>query len=585
MSEYLSRPWTKAYDAGIGASLEPYPAVTLHLQLEQTAVRHAEKVACITSGRIPVAGRLGSQLSWSQINSAAGELAAALAELGVRKGDAVALILPNCVQFIVAFYAILKAGGVVAAINPTYPPDRMVHQVNDCGARHLICLTPFYAGFKRIQSQTKVERVVATRIREYLPPLAGWLFALLREKKSGHHIASLDAGDLWFQDLLARGKGLSFQPPSVDAAHDIAIYQYTGGTTGVAKGAMATHRALVANTHAMQRWLGDERLADERLLGAIPFFHVYGMVAVLAFAASSGGCIILVPNARDIDDLVDNIVAWRPTVFLGVPALFNAVSLNPRVSSRAVDLSCLKACFSGSAPLAPSVKLRFEELSGAPLREGFGMSETPTATHGNPMGQPGKDQSIGVPFPDVECRIVSLLDERTDLPQGEAGELIMRGPNMMLGYLNLPAETDIALRDMQDGGPPWLFTGDIAHMDADGYFYIVDRKKDMALIGGFNVYPTTVEKVLASHPAVGEVGVTRMPHPQREGEEALLAGIVLRAGQSVTPAELVQFQAERLAPYEVARRFAFLSELPKTAVGKTLRRELLAAARQNIVSV
>ncbi|MEY3151370.1 MAG: long-chain fatty-acid-CoA ligase, partial [Chloroflexota bacterium] len=192
------------------------------------------------------------------------------------------------------------------------------------------------------------------------------------------------------------------------------------------------------------------------------------------------------------------------------------------------------------------------------MREGFGMSETPTATHGNPMGQPGKDQSIGVPFPDVECRIVSLLDERTDLPQGEAGELIMRGPNMMLGYLNLPAETDIALRDMQDGGPPWLFTGDIAHMDADGYFYIVDRKKDMALIGGFNVYPTTVEKVLASHPAVGEVGVTRMPHPQREGEEALLAGIVLRAGQSVTPAELVQFQAERLAPYEVARRFAFL---------------------------
>lgn len=585
MADTLSRPWIKVYDAGLGASLEPYPPECLHVQLEQTAIKHADRVACITSGRIPVAGRLGAELTWSQINSASGQLAAALAELGVRKGDAVALILPNCVQFMVAFYAILKAGGVVAAINPTYPPDRMVHQVNDCGARVLICLTPFYSGFKQIQAQTKVERVIATRIREYLPPAAGMLFRLVREKKSGHYLGSLFAGDLWFQDLLRHGKGLAFHPPTMDAARDVAIYQYTGGTTGVAKGAMATHRALVANTHAMQRWLGAAHLADERLLGAIPFFHVYGMVAVLAFAASSGGCIILVPNARDIPDVVDNIAAWRPTVFCGVPALFNAISLNPRVSSREVGLGCFKACFSGSAPLAPSVKLRFEELSCAPLREGFGMSETPTATHGNPMGRPGKDQSIGVPFPDIECRIVSLDDERTELGVGAVGEMIIRGPNMMLGYLNLPDETAIALRDMRDGGPPWLFTGDIARMDAEGFFYIVDRKKDMALIGGFNVYPTTVEKVLASHPAVGEAGVTRMPHPEQDGAEVLLAAIVLRAGQSATPAELVQFQAGHLAPYEIARRFAFLSELPKTAIGKTLRRELLTAAQQNIVTV
>ena len=415
-----------------------------------------------------------------------------------------------------------------------------------------------------------------TNIKEYLPPLARFLFTIAREKKDGHAIEKRPE-DHWLQDLLTRYAG---QKPTIDVKpDDRALFQYTGGTTGVAKAAVSTHRALVADTLQCRAWLSADISSqphEERFLAAIPLFHVFGMVAVMTFAVSMASALIMVPNPRDMDDVLDNIHMYKPTLFMGVPSMYNAINNHPRVLKGEVNLKSIRACISGAAPLPPTTKQKFEELSGGKLLEGFGMSEMPTATHANPLMGENRTGSIGLPFPDVECRIVSLEDGETDLPVGDVGELALRGPQMMIGYHNMPTETANALREGPDGRQ-WFFTGDIARMDEDGYFYIVDRKKDMALIGGFNVYPRNVEDVLMRHPAVLEVGVAAIPHPdpQKEGQEALKAWVVLKPGATVTPQELMDFASQDLARYEIPSRYEFVAELPKTIVGKILRRELV----------
>jgi len=302
-------------------------------------------------------------------------------------------------------------------------------------------------------------------------------------------------------------------------------------------------------------------------------FHVFGMVAVLSEAIYLGSKIVLVPNPRDIDDVLGVIDKFKPTLFHGVPALYNALNNHPDVLSGKISLRSIRACLSGSAPLPPSTKAEFERLSGGILLEGFGMSEAPTATHVNPLHGENRTGSIGIPIPDTDVRIVSLDDGVTDVPAGEIGELIITGPQLMKGYYKMPTETNNTLRELD--GKLWLFTGDIARMDDDGYFYIVDRKKDMALIGGFNVYPNNVEKIIKDHPAVLEVGVAAVPHPEKIGQEALKAWVVLQPDKTATEAELIAHCETYLAPYEVPRRVAFIKELPKTVVGKTLRRELI----------
>jgi long-chain acyl-CoA synthetase len=510
-------------------------------------------------------------MSYGTLNDLADALAVALGDLGLKKGDRVALILPNCTQFVLAFYATLKAGGVVVAVNPTFPPAKMAEQIVDSGATFAITLTLFYENVKKIQAQTKVQQVIATGIKEYLPPSARALFTLAKEKKEGHRIAKRPE-DHWLQDLLARYAG---RRPDVDVqGDDTAIFQYTGGTTGIPKAAMSTHSALAANTVQCQAWLAREGV-QESFLAAIPLFHVFGMVAVMSFAVSLGAAMIMVPNPRDITDVVQKIDRYRPTLFMGVPALYNAINRHPGIVAGKYDLSSIYACVSGSAPLPPATKRRFEELSGGVLLEGFGMSEAPTASHVNPVRGENRTGSIGLPLPDMEMRIVDLDEGVADVPVGEVGELIMRGPQLMRGYYGMPTETANALRRDADG-KLWLYTGDIARMDEDGYFYIVDRKKDMALIGGFNVYPRLVEDVLMEHPAVQEVGVAAIPHPDPEkvGQEALKAWVVVKQGQTVTDKELIAFASEKLARYEVPTRFAFVDELPRTTVGKILRREL-----------
>jgi len=572
MVTYADRPWIKNYDKPVKPSLN-YPDICLHDFLKQSAKRVPNSVALVTSAHLPVVGRLDKSVTYAELDRASDALAAALIEMGLKKGDRVAIVMPNTVAFCISFYAILKAGGVVAATNPTYPDDKMAYQINDCDAEIVICLSLFYDQVKRVQSKTKVKKVIVANVKEYLPSLAKLLFTIAKEKKDGHFIAALKDGDVWFKDVLAQYAG---QKSTIDIKpSDLCLFQYTGGTTGVSKAAVATHSALVANVLQQDAFLSVEGIPGEQeiMMGAIPMFHVFGMVAVLSTGIMKGCRTILVVNARDIPEVAEVINHYKPTLFHGVPALYNALCQNEDIKSGKLSMKSIRLCVSGSAPLPNITKREFEALSGGKLLEGFGMSECPTATHVGPVLGKTKEGSIGLPLPDVDSRIVSLDDGKTELPVGEPGELIIAAPNVMVGYHNMPTETSNVISEHD--GKRWMHTGDIAYMDEDGYFFIVDRKKDMALIGGFNVYPNNVEKVIKEHLAVLEVGVAAVPHPEKEGQEALKAWVVLKPDATATEADLIKHCEAYLAAYEVPRRISFIAELPKTAVGKTLRRELV----------
>ncbi|MDQ7035136.1 MAG: AMP-binding protein [Anaerolineae bacterium] len=512
MVTYADKPWLKSYDDQMPKEVT-FPDVPLHQFLKDTAKRSPQATALITTAKLPILGRMANRTTYAELDRASDAMAAAFVDLGLQKGDKVAMVMPNCVQFAVTFFAILKAGGVVAATNPTYPPKRMGHQIDDSDAKIIVTLTLFYNTIKEIQGETKAKTVIVANIKEPLPGLAKLLFTIAREKKDGHYLENVKSGDYWFQDLLTKYDG---KQVNVDVSpQDLALFQYTGGTTGVSKAAMARHSALVANMIQLKSLVDiigtpDE---DEIFLGAVPMFHVYGLVAMLCLSVYKGSQVVLIPNPRDIDELVENIVHFKATLFPGVPALYNAINNHPKVLSGEADLSSLQFCISGSAPLPRATKEEFERLTGAAVREAFGMSEAPTGTHCNPIHKENRTGSIGLPLPNMEMRIVSLDDGETDVPIGEIGELVMSGPNIMVGYHGMPTETANVIREKE--GKRWLYTGDIAKMDEDGYFYIVDRKKDMALIGGFNVYPAEVEDAIKSHSAVLEVGVAAIPHPEK----------------------------------------------------------------------
>src|SRR5574341_239890 len=568
MVTYADKPWTRSYDQGVPASLAPYPDIPLFKLLDDTVQKYPDNTACLTGLKLPLVGMRHATITYRELGESSDRLAAGLVDLDVKKGDRIALVLNNCTQFVICFFGILKAGGIVVALNPTFPAIKWVDQLNDSDARIVISLSKFYADLNKVREQTRVQHVLVTNVKEYFPPLGKTLFTLAKEKKEGHRVESLQPGDFWFQDFLQKYSPSQRPTVQVDPKTDTAIFQYTGGTTGVPKAARGPHSALVANAMQMQCWMvGDIHPADERSLAAIPLFHVYGMVAVMTFAISQGATMIMVLNARDFDDVLHQINTYKPTLFMGVPALYNAINYHPDVVAGKYDLSSIRACISGSAPLAPETKRRFEELTGGVVMEGFGMSEAPTATHCNPLKGVNKEQSIGLPFPDVECRIVSLDDGVTDMPVGEIGELTMRGPVMMTCYHNMPTETANVLRD------GWLYTGDIARMDEKGFFYIVDRKKELIKPGGYQVWPREVEEVIMENPKVLEVGVAGVPDAYRG--ETVKAWVVLKAGETATEEELKAWCKERMAKFKVPTEVEFRTELPKTTVGKILRRELV----------
>lgn len=549
------RPWFKHYDEGVPHSLE-YPEVPLFYFLEESARKYPDSPCTIFKG---------AKITYREMNELTDRLAAGLADLGLKKGERVGIFMPNTPQFVIAYFAVLKAGGVVVATNPLYSAREIEHQVNDAGIEIMLVMSNFYNLIKQVQPKTKIRTVVVTNIKETLPPVLAFLFALTKEKKGGFRI-QLAAGDHWMKDLIERHK--PEDRPKVEVGpDDVALFQYSGGTTGVSKGAIALHRNLVANSLQIRAWMTNCEEGKEVVLMAIPLFHVYGMVAGMCFAMRAGASMVMIPNPRDLKDVLESIQKYRATVYPGVPTMYNAINVHPDVLAKKYDLSTIKACISGSAPLMHETKVKFEELTGGKLVEGYGLSEAPTATHCNPLFGKNPPGSIGLPLPDVDCRIVSLEDEVTDLPPNEIGELVLKGPQVMKGYHNMPTETANALRD------GWLYTGDIAKMDEEGFFYIVDRKKELIKPGGYQVWPREVEEVIASHPKVMEVGVAGIPDAYRG--ETVKAWVVLRPGETATEEEIKDWCRERLAKFKVPTHVEFRTELPKTTVGKILRRELV----------
>lgn len=562
----MERPWIRHYDPGVPATLAPYPETTLLDSVAEAARERPEHPALLFKG---------ARLGYGELERLSTAFGGGLSRLGVRKGDRVALLLPNCPQFLMAELGAWKAGATVVPLNPMYTGAELVHPLADTGAETLVVLSLFYERAKSIQAQTGVKRVIATSIKEYLPPLLRLLFTLFKERKEGHRVA-LEAGDLWFGDVLGSGPGPA-PPLEPTRAEETALILMSGGTTGTPKGVVCSHRGLALTGMQARAWIRPV-LPDWGgiLMLPLPLFHAAAGILGLGACVFGHNTLLLVPNPRDIDDLLETIRRERPTFFAGVPALFNALLNHPKVKSGSADFRSIRLCFSGAAPLLAETKRRFEELTGGRIVEAYSLTEALVAPIVNPVLGVNKLGSVGMPAPDVEVRIVDSETGQRDLPAGEVGEIALRAPQMMPGYWRSPEETALALRDHGAAGR-WLHTADLGYLDEDGYLFIVDRMKDLIKPGGFQVWPREIEEVIALHPAVAEVGVAGVPDPVR-GEVAK-AWIVLRPEASTTAEEIRAHCKERLAPYKVPTLVEFRKDLPKSMVGKVLRRVLVAEHR------
>ncbi|MCH7663768.1 MAG: long-chain fatty acid--CoA ligase [Chloroflexi bacterium] len=555
------RPWTKNYDDGVPDEVE-IPDYPIFKFLELTAEKYPDKACTIFKG---------AEISYAEMNDLTDRLAAGFDSIGIGKGDRVGMYIPNTPQFVMVYYALLKLGAIVVATNPLYTEREIVHQANDSGMETMVLMTNNYEKVKAIQDQTKIKQIVATNLKEALPPILRFLFGLTKEKKGGFRVTLRD-NDVWMQDLIATFKA-DDKPKTVVGMDDTALFQYSGGTTGPSKGVVATHRGLVANMYQLAAWNTTDVEGEEITLMAIPLFHAYGMVVGMNQGIMRASTLVMVPDPRNITDVLDTIQKYKATIFPGVPAMYNAINNHPDTIAGKYDLSSIKYCISGSAALLRETKETFEELTGGSLVEGYGLSEAPVATIANPLQGKNLPGSIGLPLPGVDCRVVDLDDEVTDLAQGEVGELLIRGPHVMKGYHNMPTETANALRD------GWLYTGDIVYMDEEGYFFIVDRKKELIKPGGFQVWPREVEEVIQEHPKVMEVGVAGIP--DAHSGEAVKAWIVLKDGEESSLEEIREYCKKHLAAYKVPKEVEFRDELPKSTVGKILRRELVRLHKES----
>jgi long-chain acyl-CoA synthetase len=492
--------------------------------------------------------------------------AAALQDFGVQRGDRVAVHLPNCPQFIIAYYATLMLGAIVVPCNPTYVEREIEHQLSDSGAETIVTLSLTYPRVKAIRDQTGLKQVIVANIKEYFPGLLKFLFTLTKEKKEGHYQdISGDANTYWFQDVLSSAPKRRIDV-DVDM-EDTAVLMYTGGTTGIPKAAQLTQRNIQANAVQIHAWLPRMQQGGDSILTSLPLFHCYGMTTCMNLAVLAAGSMILIANPRVMPHILKSINAHHPTLYPGVPAMYVAINNYPEIED--FDVSSIRACISGAAPLPVEVQQKFQQLTGARLVEGYGLSEATPVTHANPIFGENRIGAIGLPFPNTDAKIVDAETGERDLAPGEVGELVVRGPQVMKGYWRMPTETANTLRD------GWLHTGDLSRMDEDGYFQIVDRKKDMILgAGGYNIYPREVEEVLYEHPKVKECAVVGVPVSVEKGER-VKAFVVLKEGETASEDDLLAFCRKNLAPYKVPSFVEFRDDLPKTMVGKILRRVLL----------
>lgn len=563
-----TQPWFAHYEKGVPPSL-PMIETPLHQLLTDSAQRYPANVAVrFLLKYLPLGIKIQSTLTYRQLDEATDRFAAALQKLGVRKGDRVSIMLPNVPQQVISYFGILKAGAIVVNTNPTYTPREMQHQLSDSGAETIVLLSGLYDRLAQIRERTSVKHVIITDI----PGSLGWPFNRLVEKQVRASGIMRDVppgpGIYDFYTLLKEASSKPSRAPV--AADDVALLQYSGGTTGYPKGAMLTHRNLVNNTAQMQAWFVTAEAGKEKVLGALPFFHVYGMTVAMLFALSTGAELIITPDPRNINLVLDIIQNERVSLYPGVPAMYVAIINHPKVGD--YNLHSVKACLSGGAALPVEVAEKFMQLTGGRLVEGYGMTEASPVITANPINGDMRVGSVGLPLPNTEVQIVGLEPDANGryqpLPVGEEGELRARGPQVMKGYWNRADES--AQTVTTDG---WLHTGDIAKMDEDGYFYIVDRKKDLIIASGYNVVPREVEEVLFMHPAVMEAAVAGVPDPRRG--ETVKAYVVLKEGQSATEEEIRSFCKENLAPYKVPTLVEFRKDLPKSQVGKVLRRLLV----------
>jgi long-chain acyl-CoA synthetase len=553
--------WLAHYDQGVPATLGPYPERTLLDDLAEAVAQRPEAPALLFKGRTTSHGELDRRSD---------AFAAALAGLGVAKGDRVALLLPNCPQFLICELGAWKAGAVIHPLNPIYTEQELEGALRRTRAETIVVLTPFYGRVKAVQPGTALRRVVATNVKEYLPPLLRVLFTLAKERKDGHRVRVAD-GDLWLGELLDRHRDAP-RPAGLVSPDDPAVILMSGGTTGTPKGVVGLHRHYTITGRQLGTWLQAGTAPwDDVIMAALPLFHSFANIGIQSVALRNHNAMALVPNPRDLDDLLDTIKKTRPAAFSGVPTLFNVLLHHPRVQAGKVDFSSVKVCFSGAAPLLAETKRRFEELTGGRIVEGYSLTEAMLACAVNPVEGPNKIGSVGMPLPDVEVRIVDP-EGGARLPAGEVGEVLINAPQLMACYWDDPEETATTVRT-HDGGR-WLHTGDLGYLDTDGYLFIVDRMKDLIKTHGYQVWPREIEEVLATHPAVAEVGVAGVPD-EAKGEVAK-AWVVLRPGRQASAEELRAFCRERLAPYKVPATVEFRAELPKSMVGKVLRRALTA---------
>ena len=560
------RPWLAHYDSGVPPNLT-YPDQTLVDCLTGLAGDHAAKPALLFKG---------STVSYGDLDSQSTAFAAALAALGVRPGDRVALVLPNCPQFFVAEFGAWKAGAIVVPLNPIYAERELEAALSSTGATVAVALTPFYQRIKNIQIRTQVREVIATSIKEYLPAVLRLLFTLFKEKKDGHRI-SVAAGDRWFQDVLREHRS-SPRPEVTVRPSDRAVILSSGGTTGTPKGVVGLHRDYIAAGLQLFEWTKSAKTPwTDIIMLPLPMFHVYANVGVQPLAFVSPNPLSLVPNPRDIGDLLKTIKQVKPAFFNGIPTLYNAILNHPDVRAGKVDLSSIKLCFSGAAALMAETKRRFEEKTGARIIEGYSLTEGMMACCVNPVQGTNKIGSIGLPLPDVDVRIVDAEHGDRDVDPGTVGELILRAPQHMAEYWQNVSETADTLRRHGEG-EPWIHTGDLAYMDEEGYIFLVDRKKDMMKTSGFQVWPREIEEVLSAHPAVMEVAVAGIPDDAKG--EVPKAWVVLKAGQTATEVELRDYCRDKLAPYKVPAKVEFRNDLPKTMIGKVLRRLLVAEEKR-----
>ncbi len=555
----MNKPWLAEYPEQI-----PREFSLVEKPLQSYLTDAAEKYGGKTAIHF-----MGKELSYSEVHEAALKFGSYLQGLGIEKGDRVAIMLPNTPQSVVAYYGILYAGGVVVQTNPLYMEREIEYQMKDSGAKVMLTLDILYPRVTKVMKETKLEHIIVTAIKDCLPFPKNLIYPFIQKKQYGIVVKVEPSETIHlYTDIMKRSAGGLAEPEEFDFAEDLALLQYTGGTTGFPKGVMLTHQNLVANASMCDIWLYKCRKGEERVLGILPFFHVYGMTAVMVLSIMQGYTLILLPKF-DATTTLKTIQKQKPTLFPGAPTIYIGLLNHPDLKK--YDLSSIDSCISGSASLPVEVQQQFEAITGGKLVEGYGLTESSPVTHSNFLWDKERVKgSIGVPWPNTDSVILSM-ETGEPLPPNEIGEIAVKGPQVMKGYWNRPEETEQTLKD------GWLLTGDVGYMDDRGYFFVVDRKKDMIIAGGFNIYPREIEEVLYEHPAIQEVVAAGVPDAYRG--ETVKAYVVLKEGASLTEEELNVYARKYLAAYKVPRIYEFRKELPKTAVGKILRRALVEEER------